>query len=91
MHIQKWYLYQPEQEERNHRICGDALVLRNCVLDRQERGPDCPEHYTYSIRPINGLDGEPENGEDGAADDGDIASPETPGCPSDYWEWGVGD
>jgi hypothetical protein len=98
MHAQEWYLYKPEDEERDHGIRSNALGLWDMVLEGQEGGPDSADHDTDGIRTIHGLDGEPEDGEDGAGDNGDVGAPEAPrgagkdregcmvcGCQLDSW------
>lgn len=78
MHIQKWDLRQPKQEERDHSVRCDALTFRNTVLQSQKGRPDGSEHDSDGIGAVHSLDGEPEDCEDGARDDCDVRAPETP-------------
>ena len=49
------------------------------VWEGQERRPNCAEHDADRVGTVHSLDGEPENGQDGARDDGNVGAPETPG------------
>jgi hypothetical protein len=86
MHSQKWHTRNPKDKETNHRRRINALTLRNLILESQEGGPDSANHDTNGIRAVHVLDGEPEDGEDGARDDGDVGAPEPPGSARDYGE-----
>ena len=78
MHEEEGDLREPEEEEGDHGVCGYPLIRGDVVGERQEGGPDGAEHDTDCIRAVHGLDGEPEDGEDAAAYDGDIGAPESP-------------
>ena len=78
MHKQERDLREPEEEKGDHSICGYPLVRGNGVGERQEGGPDGAEHNPDCIRAVHGLDSKPEDGEDAAAYDGDIGTPEPP-------------
>ena len=86
MHTQKRHTNQPKQKETNHRRRIDALRFRNPVLESEERGPDSANHDANGIRAIHVLDSEPEDGEDGARDYGNVGAPETPAGPCDNGE-----
>lgn len=78
VHDQKGQAAEPEEKETDHGGRVDALALWNVVLHGQERGPDGANHDTDGICAIHVLDGEPEDGENGARDDGDVRTPEAP-------------
>lgn len=89
VHDQEGHLRKPEEEEADHGGRVDALALGDVVRQRQERGPDGPDHHPDRVGTVHGLDGEPEDGEDGAGDDGDVAAPEAPAGPRDHREGDV--
>jgi hypothetical protein len=80
MHAQKWHTGTPKQEKRDQCIRLNALALRNRVVQGQERRPYRTNHDARGICAIHVLDGVPENGKNGARDDGNVGAPETPGC-----------
>ena len=86
MHEQERDLGEPEEKERNHGVCGDALVCGDGVGEGEEGGPDGAEHDADGVGAVHGLDGEPEDGEDAAGYDGDVGAPEAPGCASEDGE-----
>jgi hypothetical protein len=53
--------------------CGDR------VFHGQEGRPDGADHNAHGVRAVHVLHCEPENGEDGAAYNGDVGAPEAPG------------
>jgi len=89
MHNQERHTAKPEDEETDHGRCIDALALGNTVLEGEERGPDGTDHDAHGIRAVHVLNGEPEDGEDGARYDGDVGAPETPGGARDDGEGDV--
>lgn len=78
MHDQKGQTSEPEDEEANHGGSIDALTLWNAVLEGEERRPNGANHDADRISPVHVLDGEPEDGENGAGDDGQVGAPEAP-------------
>jgi hypothetical protein len=66
VHTQKRHTGTPKQEKRHQRICLDALALRNRVVQSQERWPNRANHDAHGICAVHVLNGEPENGENGA-------------------------
>ena len=72
-------LREPEEDERDHRVGLDALVLRDRVPQRQETRPDGAQHDANGVRAVHRLDREPEDGQDAARDDGHVGAPEAPG------------
>lgn len=89
MHAQKWQTDQPEDEKADHGIRLDTLTLRNRVLEGQERRPNRTNHDLDAVRPVHVLDREPENAENRTRNDGQVRSPETPGCACKNWEGDV--
>src|SRR4051812_11156632 len=91
MHIQKRDLNEPKYEEGDHGVSSDALRFRDVIWESQEGGPDGAEHDADRVGAVHGLDGEPEDGEDGAGDDGYVGTPEAPGGTGEDGEGGVVD
>lgn len=79
MHDQERQAAEPEDKEADHGSCVDALALWDIVFEGQKRGPDGADHDTDGICAVHVLDGEPEDGENGAGNDGEIGAPEPPG------------
>jgi hypothetical protein len=84
MHAQKWYARNPKDEKRDQSIRLDALTFIDSIVQGEKRRPDGTNHDSRCVCAVHVLDGEPENGEDGARYDGDVGAPETPGCASKH-------
>ncbi len=78
MHVQEWYLSKPEDDEGDQGIACNALTGRDMIRQGEETRPDGADHDTHGIGTIHGLNGEPEDGQNGTRDDGDVGAPEAP-------------
>lgn len=78
VHEQKRHASEPEQEEADHGGRVDALAGWNGVLEGEKRGPDGANHDADRVCAVHVLDGEPEDGENGARDNGQVRAPEAP-------------
>ena len=72
MHVKEGDLNEPEEDERDHGVGCNALIDWDVVWQGEETRPDGTQHDAYGIGSVHGLDGEPENGQDGTGDDGNV-------------------